>query len=73
MADVNVTVAVDGKAVFSAGAVGAPDATQAVLMELGLALAHFQAVKAAATPAPAGPVGLQGQAAVGQLPKDNSL
>ena len=43
MADVNVTVMVDGKAVFAAGAAGAPDGCACAVAALSLGLAHFQA------------------------------
>ena len=68
MADVNVTVAVDGKAVFSAGATGTPDGCGAVVAMLQLALAHFQAIKLAAS-SPPSPQPVTGT----QQPKDNSL
>ncbi len=47
MADVNVTVMVDGKAVFAAGAAGSPDGCACALAALSLGLAHFQAIKEA--------------------------
>ena len=47
MADVNVTVMVDGKAVFAAGAAGSPDGSACAVAALSLALAHFQAQQAA--------------------------
>ena len=53
MADVNVTVMVDGKAVFAAGAAGAPDGCAVAVAALQLGLAHFQSMKPAAAPAPA--------------------
>jgi hypothetical protein len=47
MSDVNVSVVVDGKTVFCAGAVGAPDPCAAISAHLGIAVAHFQAVAGA--------------------------
>jgi hypothetical protein len=54
MADVNVTVMVDGKAVFAAGAAGAPDGSACAVAALSLGLAHFQSMKIPA-PNPASP------------------
>jgi hypothetical protein len=50
MADVNVTVMIDGKAAFVAGAVGAPDGMAVAITALQFGIAHFQAIKATATP-----------------------
>jgi hypothetical protein len=64
MADVNVTVMVDGKAAFVAGAVGAPDGNVHVVGALQYALRHFQDILASRVPA-----SLQG----GVKPQDTSL
>src|SRR5260370_8331034 len=53
MADVNVSVMVDGKPVFVHGAAGAPDGCAAVSAGLDAAVAHFRAVAASRAPAPA--------------------
>ncbi len=66
MPDVNVTVMVDGKGVFAAGAVGSPDGCACAIAALSLGLAHFQAVAAARTPTPGFP-------AAGAKPADTSL
>jgi hypothetical protein len=51
MADVNVTVMIDGKAVFVHGAANAPLAGPVIVAGLDAARAHFQAIKDASTPA----------------------
>jgi hypothetical protein len=66
MADVNVTVMVDGKAAFVAGAVGAPDGNAHVVGALQYALRHFQDVLASRVPVR---TSLQG----GVKPQDTSL
>lgn len=50
MADVNVTVMIDGKPAFSAGAVGAVDGHQTVIGFLDSASQHFRGVVSARTP-----------------------
>ena len=61
MADVNVTVMIDGRAVFAYGAVGAPDGHAAVMGGLQVGLRHFQDILASRAPTPLNPAGaLQG-------------
>lgn len=54
MADVNVSVVVDGKPVFVHGMVGTPDPNAAAQLGLQAGLNHFQAARAAAAPQPTG-------------------
>jgi hypothetical protein len=51
MADVNVTVMIDGKAAFVAGAVGAPDAHKHAVGALAYGMQHFQDILASRVPA----------------------
>ena len=63
MADVNVTVMIDGKAAFVVGAVGAPDANAHAIGALQYGLRHFQDILASRAPAPLNPASaLQGGA-----------
>lgn len=80
MPDVNVTVMVDGKPAYSAGAVGTPDGNAFAVAALQHGIDHFQAVKLASIPRTAGLMGLQAQSQATLLPgqnaqqsKDNSL
>jgi hypothetical protein len=52
MADVNVTVMIDGKAAFVAGAAGAPDPHTHAVGALQYGLRHFQDILASRAPAP---------------------
>jgi hypothetical protein len=52
MADVNVTVMIDGKAAFVAGAAGAPDPHAHAVGALQYGLRHFQDILASRAPAP---------------------
>jgi hypothetical protein len=51
MADVVVTVMIDGKQAFVAGAAGAPDGCACATAGLSMGLDHFKAMAAAAAPA----------------------
>lgn len=76
MADVNVTVMVDGRPAYSAGAVGTPDGVGFAIDALQHGLDHFRAVKGAATPQvprTVGLVGAQTQVAIPPQAQDNSL
>lgn len=75
MADVNVTVMVDGRPAYSAGAVGTPDGVGFAIDALQHGLDHFRAVKGASTPQVPRTIGLPPplQSAQAQQPQDSSL
>jgi hypothetical protein len=73
MADVNVTVAVDGKTVFVAGAAGAPDGCACAIAGLSMALDHFKAISPAKAQAAQIKVQTDLNAAAASKPQDTSL